>query len=162
MNLTRTRYQQGSLSLEKRKNGPSVWVYRWREADSEGTRIRRKVVVGSKVAFPSRTAATKQIANLGLEINSELPAPTASRTVAELIEHYRKIELMPNSGKTALTIDVYEGQLARYILPKWGSLDIGKVKAVAVEAWLKTRPRPGDQSEDSQYYECGLPARSEA
>src|SRR5262249_1607265 len=29
----RTRYQEGSLTSEKRKRGPAVWVYRWWEKD---------------------------------------------------------------------------------------------------------------------------------
>jgi len=140
MNLTRTRYQQGSLTTEKRKNGSQVWVYRWRETDAVGLRVKRKVVVGSKVAFPSKALALKQIATLGLDINSESPASNTTRTVAELIDHYRQFELTSTSGKTSLTVAVYEGQIARYILPKWGALNIGKVKAVAVEAWLKTLP----------------------
>ena len=27
----RTRYQQGSVQREKRRSGPDVWVFRWRE-----------------------------------------------------------------------------------------------------------------------------------
>ncbi len=65
MNLTRTRYQHGSLTTEKRKNAPSVWVYRWRETNTDGTRVKRKVVVGSKLTFPTKASAMKQIASLG-------------------------------------------------------------------------------------------------
>jgi hypothetical protein len=32
----RTRYQHGNLQLDKRKNGPDVWVYRWREYGANG------------------------------------------------------------------------------------------------------------------------------
>jgi len=140
MNLKRTRYQQGSLTTEKRKAGPAVWVFRWRESDVSGRRLRRKVVVGSKSTFPTKTAAQKQLASLGLDINDDGSTEHCSLTVAELAQHYQKIELVEGNGKTSRTIAVYQQQIRQYILPKWGDLEIGRVKAVAVEAWLKTLP----------------------
>jgi integrase len=138
MDNTRARYQQGSLTTEKRQKGPAVWVYRWREVRSDGECKKRKVVVGSKVTFPTKACAMKQVGSLGLDINSDSSVSGASKTVFDLIEHYRRIELIGTSNKTERTIAVYEQQLRQYIAPKWGGLYIGQVKAVAVEAWLKT------------------------
>ena len=42
MNFKRERYQQGSLTTEKRKNGPDVYVYRWRDRS-----VKRKQILGS-------------------------------------------------------------------------------------------------------------------
>jgi integrase len=53
MNLRRTRYQQGSLTIERRKSGSSLWVYRWRETGQNGQATRRKQIVGLKSEFPS-------------------------------------------------------------------------------------------------------------
>ena len=51
MKLTRTRYQQGSLTIESRKNAdPTLWVYRWREKSSYGKTIQRKHIIGTKKA----------------------------------------------------------------------------------------------------------------
>jgi hypothetical protein len=55
----------------------------------------------------------------------------------ELVKHYRENELVEGSGKTVRTIAVHEQQILRYILPQWGRYEIGLIKAVAVEAWLK-------------------------
>jgi integrase len=52
MKHTRKRHQQGSLTTEKRKTGPSVWVYRWRETDTDGKQVNRKTVVGNKNNTP--------------------------------------------------------------------------------------------------------------
>jgi hypothetical protein len=43
---TRARYQNGSLTREKRKHGPDVWVFRWRE-DTPTGRAKRKEIVGN-------------------------------------------------------------------------------------------------------------------
>ncbi len=138
MNLKRTRYQQGSLTTEERKKGPPVWVYRWRETNTAGARKKRKVIVGTKEQFPTKAAAMKQVILLGLEVNVELPTQALEQTLAELVEHYRRFELSDESGKTRRTIAVYEQHIRQYILPKWGHLQITRLKAVAVEAWLKT------------------------
>jgi integrase len=96
--------------------------------------------VGTKLKYPTKTAALKQVATLGLDVNSESPALSKTLTLAELTEHYRGIELIEGNGKTARTIAVYEQQIRQYILPKWGTCEIGSIKAVTVEAWLKALP----------------------
>jgi integrase len=138
--LKRTRYQHGSLTMEMRKAGPAVWVYRWRETDANGRRSRPKVVIGTKADYPTKTSALKQLAVLGIDVNSEQPIKVVTLTLAKLVEHYRESELTENCRKTARTIEVYEQQIRQYILPKWGSAEIGQIKAVAVEAWLKSLP----------------------
>ena len=138
MNFKRTRYQHGSLTIEKRKAGPAVWVYRWRDTDAYGTRKRRKAIIGTKTQFPTRTAALKEVVVRGFDVGNDSLATVTSHTVAQLVDHYRRIELSETSGKTARTIAVYEQQIRQHILPKWGETPIGQVKTVAVEAWLKT------------------------
>ena len=58
MKHTRKRYQQGSLTTEKRKNGFDVYIYRWREAAGNGKQIQRKAVLGS-VKELTKTKAQK-------------------------------------------------------------------------------------------------------
>lgn len=140
MNLKRTRYQHGSLTTEARKTSPAVWVYRWRDTDTTGTRKKRKLIVGTKEQFPTKASAIKQVHLLGLEINGESPAKALEQTLAELVHHYRQFELSGDSGKSRRTIAVYEQHIRQYILPKWGHLQLTLLKPVAVEAWLKTLP----------------------
>ena len=45
-NSVRARYQKGSLTKIKRKGGSLVWLFRWRETRSDGSRRPKNVVVG--------------------------------------------------------------------------------------------------------------------
>jgi integrase len=137
--LRRERYQQGSLTTEKRSNGPDVWVYRWREAKGNLI-VRRKVILGSVKEF-NKTEAQKK-AN---EYRQRANAPQQERgngdmTVAKLVAHYKERELGEDSGKAAKPRKAYLYIFNNYVLPKWGSFPLGEVKAVAVEDWLKTLP----------------------
>jgi integrase len=148
MNLKRTRYQQGSLTTEKRKNCSKVWVYRWREPGPGGKPTRRKHIVGTKAEFTTRAAALRAVEGLRLDINSAAESKGADPvTVDQVIEHYRLIELSDSNVKTRRTKDVYEHQLANVISPKWGALRLKDVKPVAVESWLNAMPgEPGTKA----------------
>ena len=139
MNLTRERYQHGSLTTERRKNGPTVWVYRWREEDAQGRFTRRKRIVGSKVELPTKAVAKRAIEGLKLEINNEVNSISCV-TVNELISHYTEAELSDSNSKTLRTKQVYAFQLAKVIAPKWGDVRLRDVKSVAVENWLRKLP----------------------
>lgn len=98
------------MYLEPRKNGPDVWVYRWREANGQNKRKLRKEIVGTvhelRTKFDAQTAAEV----LRLRINrqaAEYGGPPA--TVSRLVEHY-KLKEMPmdtHEGKTRGTKFVY-------------------------------------------------------
>jgi integrase len=136
LTLRRERYQQGSLTREKRSSGPDVWVYRWRESVNKRI-IQRKRIIGTVQEYKTETAARKAVDALRLDINAE--AVSASpMTVCELAKHYREKELGEGCGKTTLTRDVYKHHLDHYILPRWGDERIGDIKAFRVEAWLGT------------------------
>jgi integrase len=132
MNYKRERYQQGSLTIERRSSGPDVWVYRWRQSG-----VRRKQLLGN-VKELTKTQAQKKAA-AALEQFLAVPEPT-KLTVAELVEHYKERELGKDSGKAAKPRKTYLYIFNNYVLPKWGGLPLGQVKAVAVEDWLKTLP----------------------
>lgn len=139
MNIThkRERYQSGSLKIEKRHTGTDVWVYRWRER-TENQTVKRKVVLGS-VKELNKTQAQKAAEQYREMANTPQPLEAnASMTVAELVDHYKERELGEDSGKAAKPRKAYLYIFNNYILPKWGSLPLRAVKAVAVEDWLKT------------------------
>jgi integrase len=138
MNLKRTRYQQGSLTIERRKNAQNVWVYRWREIGN-GKSIQRKRIIARKSEMPTRTAALKAVESLKLDINAEAVAASAL-TVRQLVEHYKEIELADGNTKTQRTKEVYRHQLEDIILPRWGEHRLSDVKPIAVEKWLNDMP----------------------
>ena len=135
----RTRYQQGSVQREKRRNGPDVWVFRWRQLTPEGGSKRRKAIVGSVLALPTEAAALKAAHALRIDANQETPqAEGGPSTIAQLIAHYRLKELAgEDQGRKAFsTRAAYESYLKAWILPRWGEHRLDQVKPVAVEEWL--------------------------
>lgn len=135
-------YQHGCLKTEGRKDGPDVWVFRWREAGPNGSRIRRKVIVGSTAALKSRAAAQKAVDGLRLEVNAEAPiVRSRGITVGELIAHYEQTELADSGRrKSPATRKVYRQFLHSYIKPVWGNRPLREMRPVAVERWLDSLP----------------------
>jgi integrase len=140
----RSRYQAGSLTIEKRSTGIEVYTFRWREPTGNGKTKQRKVVLGT-VKELSKTQARKKADMYRQQANTPRPIEEAltlkvdsSFTVADLVEHYRDRELGANAGKAAKVIKAYLYIFKNYVLPKWGELPLRAVKAVAVEDWLKT------------------------
>jgi integrase len=123
------RYQDGCLYREKRKAGPDVWVFRYRDGQAN-----RKEKIGTVEQFPTKSAAMKACEPLRANVNKETRSP---RTVAELVTHYTDHEL---PTKTPYTAEVYAGYLKTWILPKWTEHSLSDVRTVAVESWLKTLP----------------------
>ncbi|MES2391044.1 MAG: site-specific integrase [Acidobacteriota bacterium] len=141
MKLThkRERSQHGSLTIEERSNG-KVWIFRWREPSEDGSTKQRKVTIGPANKL-TKTQAQKKADEYRPQMNEPVPAMgKAGLTVAELVDHYKERELGEDSGKAAKPRKAYLYIFNKYILPKWGSLPLRAVKAVAVEDWLKTLP----------------------
>jgi integrase len=139
--MKRSQYQAGTLYREPRKNGPDVWVYRWREADGQGKRKLRKEIVGTVQELPAKRDALIAADALRLRVNRHAVEHCgAPATVARLVEHY-KLKEMPmdtHEGKTRGTKLVYNSNLKLYILPRWGDYPLRRVTSVEVEDWLKT------------------------
>jgi len=135
----RTRYQQGSVQREKRRSGPDVWVFRWREIGSDGKGKQRKAIVGTVTALTTEVSALKAAHALRIDANQQTPqAEGAPSTIAELVAHYRLRELTGEShGRKAFsTRFAYECYLENWVMPRWGGHRLDQIKPVAVEEWL--------------------------
>jgi integrase len=136
----RKRYQSGSLKIESRQSGPDVWVFRWRNETSDGETIRRKVVLGT-VKELNKTQAQKKAEEQRQLLNEpKQEAVNCDMSVSELVTHYAERELGDDSGKAEKPRKTYLYIFKNYLLPKWETLPLRAVKAVAVEDWLKTLP----------------------
>ena len=94
----RTRYQNGSVQREKRRNGPDVWVFRWWEPGSDGSSKRRKAIVGNGLTLPTEAIALKAARALRIDANSQTSqAESGPETIADLVAHYRLKELNEDS-----------------------------------------------------------------
>lgn len=67
--MRRARYQRGSLRFIRRKDGGKLWEYRWRKAQTDSTRKRRSMIVGSLEDYPSESIAQTAVDSLRLNIN---------------------------------------------------------------------------------------------
>jgi integrase len=137
----RSSMQNGSVIRTKRRNGQSVWEFRWRDRTS-GRAIYRRIVLGTTQQFATETEAREAIAGIVLEINVHDPRfPTSTLTITQLTEHYRRRELTAdNVWKSYATKKGYEIYLKRWIVPRWGDYRLSKIKPIEVELWLRQLP----------------------
>jgi integrase len=133
----RTRYQHGNLQLDKRKNGPDVWVYRWREYGVNGKMNRRGEMVGTIDQYPTKAEALRACEHLQLTANSENPTSRAIGFGA-LLDRYIAEE-MPERHSTKLA---YRSYIETHIRPKWADWTLRKLTSkgtpFTIEQWLKT------------------------
>ena len=53
--------QDGSVTVERRKRGPDVWCFRWREGGPDGRKIHRRIVLGTADDLKSIASARKAV-----------------------------------------------------------------------------------------------------
>lgn len=67
----RKQYQAGCIRRVRRKTGPDVWEYLWREQAADGRRIRRTKVIGPVTQYPAKEAAHDAVNSLRMRNNEE-------------------------------------------------------------------------------------------
>ena len=138
--------QDGSVTVERRKRGPDVWCYRWREGGPDGRRIHRRIVLGTADDLKSIASARKAVLGLRREINlNDVRIRRESLAFADLSRHFQQRELVRGNTRIAhSTRKAYEAYLKRWIEPRWGEYRLLEIRAVEVESWLKSLNRaPG-------------------
>ena len=131
--------QDGSVSVERRKLGPDVWCFRWREAGPDGRRIQRRIVLGTAEDLKSIGSARKMVVGLRREINvNDIRNRSRSITFADLSRHYQQRELGGRNPRTAYsTKRAYAGYWEKWIGPRWGCYALSDIRVAEVELWLK-------------------------
>ena len=138
--------QDGSVTVERRKRGPDVWCFRWREAGADGRRIHRRIVLGTAEELKNIASARKIVTGLRSEINiNDIRIRRESITLADLSRHFQQRELADRNPRIAYsTKKAYAGYLEKWIEPRWGEYSLLEIRAVEVESWLKSLNRaPG-------------------
>lgn len=131
--------QGGSITVERRKCGPDVWCFRWRERGPDGRRIHRRIVLGSAEDLRSLASARKMVIGLSREINvNDIRIRKESITLDALSRHYQQRELVDRNPRISYsTKRIYAGYLKKWIEPRWGLYALADIRAVEVELWLK-------------------------
>src|SRR6266702_1581445 len=132
MEYKRQRVHFGWLDLKRRRNGPEVWVLRYRETLADGSKRVPSLIVGSIEKYPTESRARTASMSLLLSINQGKPegVPVPFGAVSE---RYLAQEL-PERNSTASR---YRSWLKNYIKPKWAECSLDQIKPLLVEDWLK-------------------------
>ena len=94
--------QDGSVTVERRKRGPDVWCFRWREAGADGRRIHRRIVLGTAEELKNIASARKMVTGLRSEINiNDIRIRRESITLADLSRHFQQRELADRNPRIA-------------------------------------------------------------
>lgn len=140
--LSKTRYQQGSIRRVKRQKGPDVWVFRWRDTHADGSRKENNRVIGTVLDYRTKAAAEKAAEALRININSTTPRRSVQgMTFGELVGHYIAKELdvdqqVARSPKAHSTVAGNRRYLKRWIVPRWGKTPIDEMEPIVIEDWL--------------------------
>lgn len=130
----RARYQNGVLTLIKRKTRPAVWQLRYfKDGKRQSTRI------GTIQRLPTKADARRAVEHLMMEINSHVPETKFhAATVGALIDRFMEQHVPKHCRK--LTASVYRSLFDKHIRPRWGTEIVTNVKTMAVQDWLEEMP----------------------
>ena len=133
--------QKGSLVRRARHTQSEVWEFRWREPGPTGTRRHRRIVIGSTDQIADESAARQAVAALQIEINQNMQSTQPAISIGDLVQHFRQRELRTEfAWRTFSTRNSYEGNLRKWIIPRWSEHPTKTLKAGEVELWLRSLP----------------------
>ena len=114
--------QDGSETVERRKRGPYVWSFRWREGGADGRSIHRRIVLGTADELKSIFSAHKAVVGLRGEINiRDIRIKQESIMLGTLSRHFQQRELADRNPRISYsTKKAYAGYLEKWIEPRWG------------------------------------------
>jgi hypothetical protein len=134
--------QRRSLIRKNRKRGPDVWLLHWSDKSDSGRRIYCKRVIGTVEEFVDADSARRAVASLVEKINGDNPRISLRAiTVSALCSQVERCELAQgNTWRSYSTKKCYTGYLKRWIAPQWGKYELGNIKTIEVESWLRRLP----------------------
>ncbi|MGB8771162.1 MAG: tyrosine-type recombinase/integrase, partial [Candidatus Korobacteraceae bacterium] len=137
----RTRYQYGSVEIDKRVTGPDVWLYRWWDTTSDGRKTRRGFTVGTVEEYKTQAQALKAAEGKRLLINDGIASrpPVLFGAVLDrfLLEQKQEQEA---EQITHSTCSSYRSMISQHIRPKWGDVLLRDVRPALVQDWLRKLP----------------------
>jgi hypothetical protein len=120
MKASRQHYQRGSLLRQRRADGRTEWVLRFRVTLPDGRRAQRQAIVGTTEQYKTESQAQKAADQMRLTINQNAPSATVP-TVGMASKHFKDLELGDqHAGRSWSTKQNYRDMLDHYILHRWG------------------------------------------
>ena len=126
--MKRAPYQNGSVFLDRRRN---IWYFKWWDGAT-----RRTIPLGPLSEIPTKAKACRVAESHRLAANNKTKPAGPVAKFGDAAQKYMA-ERMP---KRFTTGGGYRNNLTKHVLPKWGSLDLGAVKPLAVDRWFLTLP----------------------
>ncbi len=134
----RTRYQYGSVEINKRVTGPDVWIYRWWEPTANGRKKRRGLTVGTVEKYKTEAQALKAAEGLRLMANDGILA--RERVLfCGILDRFLIEQKQEQEAEqiTYQTLASYRSIIRRHIRPKWGDFYLQDVRPSLVQDWLR-------------------------
>jgi len=134
----RTRYQYGSVEIDKRVKGPDVWIYRWWETTSDGRKKRRGFTVGTVEEYKTEAHALKAAEGMRLLINGGV-ASRAPVLFGGVLDRFLLEQQQEQDAEqiTHSTFASYRSMISQHIHPKWGEVYLQDVRPALVQDWLR-------------------------
>lgn len=128
--------------LQTRKRGPDVWQFRWSETNPNGERVHHKKVIATIEHYPDESFARRAVVGLVSEINTDAQSTNSrAMTIAQHCDHFEQRELAKeNIWRSHATKKIYHAYLTRWIRPHWERCELGEVRTIQVESWLRGLP----------------------
>src|SRR5260370_12172466 len=128
--MTRSRYQNGNLTLRGRRN--KVWVARWREdvlgSDGSLQRVRRSIVLGTLASIRTRRRARTLLDAKLFDLNAARHQPQSAMPFKHFIEEvWRPTTLATMKFSTQ---KLYPHLLRRHLLPIFGDQPLCDIRRV--------------------------------
>src|ERR1700730_1373073 len=142
------RYQNGSVRIEHRKDGPTC-VFRFQITRSDGKRVEHTGALGlvRQIGTKDKDAWDEvDRQHLRETVNQLQPFQGMPRTYGQLCQHYIENELMEDQSEATIekafaTIETYKRHLTKRIIPRWGRLAPLGIESLEVEKWFKELKR---------------------
>jgi len=134
--VARARFQEGTLLITG--SGPRAkYCVKYRVYDTEGGSVQKKGTIGL-VSQMSKRAATKKKAEIVTKGTSQLPEPVGDGNKADMTfeRFYQDRFLVLKANWSKAHHKNFMWQMDNYVLPKFGSMAIGTIDKVMVQAAL--------------------------
>jgi len=134
----RTRYQYGSVEIDKRATGPDVWLYRWWESNPDGHRRRRGFTVGTVEQYKTEAHALKAAEGMRLIINDGV-SRREQVLFSGILDRFLLDQKREQEGEqiTHNTLASYRSMIRQHIRPKWGDAYLEDIRPALVQDWLR-------------------------
>jgi integrase len=129
--LRRDTYQFGWVEKQKRSRGPAVWVWRFRQKQSDGRDKKLSVLLGTAQEIKSEAEAWRKAEAHRIHADSKR-TPEGRVSFGALCDRYIA-EAAPTRHSTRKS---YMTILNKHVMPKWENVRISQVRPMYVQEWL--------------------------